>query len=691
MEVLLEIGMEEIPARFLKNALLSMEKYIATEFAVKRIKYESVKTFGTPRRLVINIKGVSTTQEDLSETNVGPAKKVAYNEAGELSKAALGFAKSQGVDAKDLKIISTDKGEYIAVSKFVKGVEVKKLLPEMLKNLIMTLTFPKSMKWGTNKMRFARPIKWILALADRELVNFEVEGLKTELKSCGHRFFGKQTFKVESIADYFEKVKENNVIVDIEERRERIKALIAAKCTKTGEEVLIEEELLDEVTNLVEYPYPVVGTFNSEFLEVPQEVLIITMQVHQRYFPVLDSNGKLLPKFVIIRNGIEHSDNVKTGNEKVISARLSDARFFFYEDLKKSPDKLVEGLKDVVFQKDIGTIYAKIERNKKLAEKMCKYMNLSAEQTATVLRTVHLAKFDLLTNMISEKEYTKLQGFMGMVYAEKAGEKKEVAKGIFEHYLPRFQGDILPESNEGIIASITDKIDTVVGCFGVGLIPSGSQDPYALRRAALGVVNIILNSKLQLSTLQIVRDSIEQFAADGILKRSKEEVEKDVMEFIKARVINVLVEKGLRKDVVEAVVAAGYENTAETASKAELLEKMASTDEFKKLVTLIKRVRNISKDYSEGEVNEALLKESAEKDLYSFYKELSVKNSRFIAENQYGKVFEAIVAGTSVINSFFDNIMVMDKDESVKTNRVSLLKKLDKVFNEVAVISMISE
>jgi glycyl-tRNA synthetase beta chain len=691
LEVLLEIGMEEIPARFLKNALTSMEKYIETEFKSKRIKFESVTTFGTPRRLIINIKGVSSSQEDLSETNVGPAKKVAYNEAGELSKAALGFAKSQGVDVNDLKMISTDKGEYIAVSKFIKGVEVKKLLPDILKNLITTMSFPKSMKWGTNKMRFARPIKWILALADRELIEFEIEGLKTELKSCGHRFFGKQTFKVESISDYFEKVKENYVIVDIEERRERIKALIAAKCTKTGEEVLVEDELLDEVTNLVEYPYPVVGTFNSEFLEVPQEVLIITMQVHQRYFPVLDSNGKLMPKFVIIRNGIEHSENVKTGNEKVISARLSDARFFFYEDLKKSPDKLVEGLKDVVFQKDIGTIYGKVERNKKLAAKMCEYLDIDGISKENVLRTVHLAKFDLLTNMISEKEYTKLQGFMGMVYAEKAGENKEVAKGIFEHYLPRFQGDILPESNEGVIASITDKLDTVVGCFGVGLIPSGSQDPYALRRAALGIVNIILNSKLQLSTLQIVRDSIELYEAEGRLKRTKEEIEKDVMEFIKARVINVLIEKGHRKDVVEAVVAAGFENIAETSVKVELLEKMSSSDEFKKLVTLVKRVRNISKDFSEGEVIESLLKESAEKELYSFYKELSLKNEGFISEKKYGQLFETILSGTSIINSFFDNIMVMDKDESVKTNRVSLLKKLDKVFNEVAVISMISE
>ncbi len=560
-----------------------------------------------------------------------------------------------------------------------------------MKNLITSMTFPKSMRWGEKKMKFARPIKWILALCDRELINFEIEGLKSESASCGHRFFGKSKFKVESIADYFEKVRANNVIIDIEERKKKIRDLIDAKCTKTGEKVLIEEELLDEVTNLVEYPYPVMGTFNQEFLEVPQEVLIITMQVHQRYFPVLDENGKLLPKFVVIRNGIEASEYVKVGNEKVLSARLSDARFFYYEDLKKNPETLVESLKDVVFQKDIGTIYEKVERNIKIADKIAERAGLNQEQRADVKRTVYLSKFDLLTNMISEKEYTKLQGFMGMVYAKKAGEKESVADGIFEHYLPRFTGDILPKTNEGVAASISDKIDTVTSCFSVGLIPSGSQDPYALRRAAQGVVNIILNSKLSLSIGELVDYSLQCFAETGKMKRDIGEVRAEVMEFFRNRVINILVEKGHRKDIVEAVVAAGFDNIAETEEKTALLEKVAVTPEFKDLVMLIKRVRNISKDYTAGEISESLLKEDAEKALYGFYSELNESAKVMIAQNRYEEFFKIILSGKEKINSFFDNIMVMDKDEAVKANRISLLKKLDYLFNEVAQITKIEE
>ena len=691
MELLLEIGMEEIPARFLNNSLAGIEKWIENEFNTKRIKFESIKTYGTPRRMVLNVKGVSEMQDDLSETNVGPAKKVAYNEAGELSKAALGFAKSQGVDSKELKIITTEKGEYVAVTKFIKGSDVKKLLPEIMKNLVVSMTFPKSMKWGEKKLKFARPIKWLLALCDRELINFEIEGIKSESASCGHRFFGKGKFKVESIKDYFEKIRENNVIIDINERKNKIKDLIDAKCTKTGEKVLVEDELLDEVTNLVEYPYPVMGTFNQEFLEVPQEVLIITMQVHQRYFPVLDESGKLLPKFVVIRNGIEASEYVKIGNEKVLSARLSDARFFYYEDLKKNPENLVQGLKDVVFQKDIGTIFEKVERNKKIASFIADKLLYSDEIKSDINRTVHLSKFDLLTNMISEKEYTKLQGFMGMVYAKKFGEKNSVAEGIFEHYLPRFQGDILPKSKEGIITAISDKVDTVTSCFAVGLIPSGSQDPYALRRAALGVVNIIINSKLSISIGEIVDYSIKCFAESGKMKRDMLEVKKEVMEFFKNRISNVMVEKGLRKDVVESVVSAGYENISECIEKAAVLEKIALTSEFKDLVMLIKRVKNISKDYSLSQDNEELLKEEAEKELYKFYKEVSNNSTMLIAEKKYEEFFKNILSGKVKINEFFDKIMVMDKDEAVKNNRISLLKGLDILFNSVALITMIEE
>ena len=504
MNILLEIGMEEIPARFLKPALNDLEKNMKTYLKENRIVFEGIKTYGTPRRLILSISNLAEKQEDLNILNQGPAKHIAFGANGDLTKAGMGFAKSQGIEATDLDIIETPKGEYIAAKKFVKGKETKTLLPEALKGLVEGLTFPKSMKWSDKKIKFARPIQWILALSDNNLVEFEVEGYKSGKTSRGHRFFGEKEFTVTDIEDYFTKVKANNVIVDIEERKNMIVEMINKNCSSAGEKVVIEDELLDEVTNLVEYPYPIVGTFNSEFLEVPQDVLIISMQVHQRYFPILDSEGKLLPKFVVVRNGIDGSENVRIGNEKVLSARLSDARFFYQEDLKKPLSENVEKLKYVVFQKDLGTIHQKLERSKKIAEKLVDILGFEGNKS-DILRTIELSKADLVSNMIGEKEFTKLQGFIGAEYALKSGENEKVAKGIEEHYYPRYQGDRLPQNIEGVITGICDRIDTLVGCFGIGLIPSGSKDPFALRRSALGIVNIIFNSKLDLSIGELVK------------------------------------------------------------------------------------------------------------------------------------------------------------------------------------------
>ena len=441
---------------------------------------------------------------------MGPAKNVAYVN-GELSRAGLGFAKSQGIEPEQLEIVSTPKGEYIAARKYMKGKSTKELLPEILKSLVLELNFPKSMKWADKKLRFARPVQWFLALCDSEVVPFEIEGIVSGNKSRGHRFFGKE-FEVSTPEEYFTKIRENNVIIDLDERRALVKDLVA-KCAEAGEQVHIEDELLDEVTNLIEYPCPIVGSFNSDFLEVPQEILIISMQVHQRYFPILDSNGKLLPKFVVVRNGIESSDFVRKGNEKVLSARLADARFFYQEDLKHPLADNVEKLKTVVFQKDLGTIYQKIERSKEIATYLIDVLGC-ADRKEDILRTVYLAKADLVSNMIGEKEFTKLQGFMGADYALKSGENERVSLGIKEHYYPRFQGDLLPTEMEGIIAGISDRIDTLVGCFGVGVIPSGSKDPFALRRAALGIANIIVNSKLNLSLKALVNKSLDTLFKD---------------------------------------------------------------------------------------------------------------------------------------------------------------------------------
>ncbi|WP_291258765.1 glycine--tRNA ligase subunit beta [Fusobacterium sp.] len=687
MRLLFEIGMEELPARFLKQALNDLKHNLETKLETERIKFDEIKTYGTPRRLILDVHNLAEKQEDLDLVNMGPAKSVAYVN-GELSRAGLGFAKSQGIEPEQLEIVETPKGEYIAARKFMEGRETKELLSEILKSLVLELNFPKSMKWADKKLRFARPVQWFLALCDSEVIPFEIEGITSGNRSRGHRFFGKE-FEVSNIDEYFTKIRENNVIIDLDERRALVKDLVA-KCAEAGEQVHIEDELLDEVTNLIEYPCPIVGTFNSDFLEVPQEVLIISMQVHQRYFPILDNNGKLLPKFVVVRNGVESSDYVRKGNEKVLSARLADARFFYQEDLKHPLADNVEKLKTVIFQKDLGTIYQKIERSREIANYLVDVLGC-ADRREDVLRTVYLAKADLVSNMIGEKEFTKLQGFMGADYALKSGENEKVSLGIKEHYYPRFQGDLLPTEMEGIIAGISDRLDTLVGCFGVGVIPSGSKDPFALRRAALGIVNVIINSKLNISLKALVNRSLDTLQTDGVLKRDRVEVEAEVLEFFKQREINIFGDMGFSKDIIDAVLNRDYDNMVEALERVKALESFAKEKEFGELLPVLKRVGNISKDHIDVIVDTALFKEEIEKELYNFSMSLSEKVEEALANKDYSKYLKEITTGKDIINSYFDKIIVMDKDETIKNNRLSQLRFLTDIFSKMADLNQIEE
>ncbi|MGL5377550.1 MAG: glycine--tRNA ligase subunit beta [Cetobacterium sp.] len=689
MRLLFEIGMEELPARFLVQTLKEMKENLEGKLNDRRVKFEEIKTFGTPRRLIVLVEGLSETQEDLDMLNMGPAKQVAFAENGEISRAGLGFAKSQGVEATDLEIIETPKGEYIAVRKFMKGETTKNLLSGLLKELVVEINFPKSMKWGEKNLKFARPIQWFLALVDKEVVQFEIEGIKSGNSSRGHRFFG-ENFEISTIDEYFEKIKQNNVIIDIEERKDLIKKMIKENCEGANEQVLIDDELLKEVANLVEYPFPIVGTFNSDFLEVPQDVLIISMQVHQRYFPILDLDGKLLPKFVVVRNGIEDSEHVRKGNEKVLSARLADARFFYHEDLKKPLMENVEKLKQVVFQKDLGTIYNKIERSQNIADYLIESTEMQARKE-TIQRTLLLAKADLVSNMIGEKEFTKLQGFMGADYALKSGESELVSKGIEEHYYPRYQGDLLPKGIEGIIAGISDRMDTLCGCFGVGIIPSGSKDPFALRRSALGIVNIILDSNLNISLNSLVGRALSALEETGVLKRNKTEVLNEVLEFFKQRALNVFTEMGYSKDIVSAVVDKSFDNLVDTLLRIKAVDEFTKMDSFNNLVSLMKRVGNISKGFDGITINSDLLAEEVERELFKKSQEVSKVVEDMLTSKNYIGYLNTILSTEDVINRYFESIMVMDKDETIKNNRLSQLNYIAIIFNKMVNLTLIEE
>lgn len=682
MKLLFEIGMEEIPARFLKQALEDLKNNLEKKLTENRISFEEIKTFGTPRRLIL-CSEISEIQAELNELNMGPSKEIAFKD-GVLTKAGLGFVKAQGVDEKNIEIVKTEKGEYIAVRKYSEAGQTKKVLPEILKSLVLELTFPKSMKWADKTLRFARPIEWFLALFGKEIVEFEVEGLKSSNTSKGHRFFGKD-FKVTDVEEYFEKIRENNVIIDIDERKKLVEELIG-KFLSEDEQVIIDKDLLDEVTNLVEYPYPIIGTFSEEFLEVPQEVLIISMQVHQRYFPILNKQGKLLPKFVVIRNGIDYSENVKKGNEKVLSARLSDARFFYHEDLKIPLDNNVEKLKTVVFQKDLGTIYAKMKRSEKIAAYLVDKLGYNSKKE-DILRTVRLAKADLVSNMIGEKEFTKLQGFMGADYALKLGENDNVSLGIKEHYYPRFQGDLLPSGIEGIIAGISDRIDTLVGCFGVGLIPTGSKDPFALRRAALGIVNIIIASNISVSLRELVNVSLDALEADGVLKVERVKTETDVLEFFKQRIINVLSDMKYPKDIILSVVDRDADDIINCLEKVKVIVEYSRKDDFKKLLQTIKRVGNISKDNKDVEVNEKLFQNEYEKSLWKKSNELTKMVDKLLIQKDYTEYLDTVLGMANDIDKYFENTIVMDENKEVKYNRINQMTYLTKIFTKMAYLN----
>lgn len=668
--LLLEIGVEELPSRFGQTTLDQIENNLSKLLKEERINFSEIKKYATPRRLTFVIADLASKASDLEEEVKGPAKKIAVDDEGNFTKPALGFMKSKGLDPENVYFKQVGNAEYLFGTIKQEGKDTKQVLQNIIPEAIKNVTFPKAMRWGGKNMRFARPIRWIVSLLNEEVLDIDLEGIKSSNVTKGHRFLGEKEFEVNSIEEYFEKLEKNFVVLDQHKRKEMIRQQAIEVANTLGGEVELDEDLLEEITFLVEYPTAFYGEFDEEYVKLPKEVVTTPMKEHQRYFPVL-KDGKLLPNFIAVRNGDSNRiDLVKAGNEKVLRARLADALFFYKEDTKKPLESFVEKLNTVVFQAKLGTIYDKTLRIDKLAQVIVNELNMtdSAENTS---RAAKLCKADLVTNMVFE--FTELQGIMGRDYAKVNGENDEVCEGIFEHYLPRFAGDILPQTNAGIALSIADKLDSIAGFFAIGIKPSGSQDPYALRRQALGVLSILLDKKLSVNLNNLINAALDNYSN---LEFNKEEVASQIVEFFVERVKNLFKDLGIRYDVIDAVLNNNLDDISDIHTRALELNRWLQKDELVEMLTAFNRVSTLAEKANTDIVKEELLKEDAEVKLYNSFKEIRSNVEVLLNNKKYNEALDAFATLRPLVDNLFDNVMIMDKDEEVKENRLGLLKQI---------------
>jgi glycyl-tRNA synthetase beta chain len=685
-ELLLEIGAEEIPAGFVPQALIGLESIAKKELEGSRIDFKGVKTFGTPRRLVLVIEAVSEKQRDEETKKIGPSKQAAFDAKGNPTKAAIGFAKGQSVPVESLTLVETGKGEYLCAVKKEPGRPTIELLSTFLPKWILSIPFQKSMRWADVPIRFARPIHWILALFGGEVVPFEVGNIRSGKMTFGHRFMHSGPIPVMDFQSYLQKTREASAIVDPVERKKRIEEEMIREGARVSGRILKDEDLLNEVNFLVEYPVALCGTFDSKFLSLPREILIHSMKEHQRYFPVADDHGKLLPHFVCISNIHPRSREVVVkGNERVLRARLSDAAFFFEDDLKIPLDTRVEQLKKVVFQAKLGTSYEKMMRFKQLALWIVERIDPKLQEA--VERASHLCKADLVTGMVGE--FPKLQGIVGREYARLSKERPEVSEAIYEHYLPGFAGDRLPSGPVGDIVSMADKMDTIVGCFGVGLVPTGTADPFGLRRQALGIIRILLEKKYSLS----LRGLIE--ASEGQLKekmeRPVEEVRNDVLDFFRVRYQNFLLDKGYAFDLTDSVLSISFDELVDVQGRIDALKKAREWKDFESIVIAFKRAMNILKGSPpKREINSSLLAEPVEQNLYQSFLKAKEEIGPLLNKRDYSSALLEMTQMKKPIDEFFDGVMVMVEDEKIRDNRLALLDEIGKLFLRIADFSKLT-
>ncbi len=684
-ELLFEIGTEEIPAGFIQPAISHLKKAMAAKLKNRQLDYGSITTAATPRRLTIAVSQLAAHQPDRQEEVTGPSTKAAFDQDNNPTPAALGFARSRGVEVKDLQVIDTPKGEYLMVVKDIPGKNTKKLLPDLLLELIRELPFPKSMRWGNGTMTFVRPIQWLLACYDNQVIDFSLDDVKTGEKTRGHRFMAPATFVVHSYDEYIEKLKKNSVIADIAERKERVLQEVQEAVRKNVQEKnahpVLDSALVDTVTNLVEIPWGVCGSFSRKFLELPDDVLITSMREHQKYFPVVDGNDTLLPKFVAVNNTcIEDQKMAVNGHERVLRARLEDALFFFREDKKKTLADRSDDLDGIIFQNKLGTMREKSERIAGLCKLLAR--DLAPETEADCLRAARLAKIDLLTEMVGE--FPSLQGSMGREYALRDGENGKVALAIYEHYLPVRSGSALPQSITGAIVGLADRIDTIAGCFAIGRKPTGTTDPFGLRRLALATIHIIEGKKFNLSLRKYVQAALKQYEETIALPVGTTE---NILDFIRRRFENDLIAGGLDSQPVAAATCVHFDDIHDCQLRIDALITICRQDNFKVLAASYKRIRNIIKENNSTEVNPELFEEEAEKLLHETFITVQEHMVPLLKQKEYHQALEIMLQIKEPVDSFFDEVMVMADDPQQRQNRLNLLTALGKLILQVGDIS----
>lgn len=677
-DLLFEIGAEEIPAGFMPNILGQLKQLAKTKLNDAHLPFESIATYGTPRRLALIVKGLADTSAEISERHKGPSASIAYDADGNATKAAIGFARGKGLDVADLVV----EDGYIYAETKTAGVPAKDIVTDMLPQLITGLNFPKSMHWGNLDAKFVRPVRWLVALLDEEVIPVEFATVKSGNVTRGHRFLGADEITIKNAASYVDTLKENFVMVDQDARRELISKQLHDIAASKNASIVWDDDLLEEINYLVEWPTALCGGFEESYLALPDAAIITPMKDHQRYFPLVDQDGKLLPMFLTVRNGSDHSiEVVQAGNERVLRARLDDAKFFFNEDRKKPLIDRQDGLTKIVFQEGLGNLADKTERLLTLGRVFSEECELHEDARVVLERATELAKTDLTTGMVTE--FTELQGVMGKEYALLDGESPEVAEAIFEQYLPRFAGDVLPQTEAGKVLSIIDKIDNIVATFSRGLIPTGSQDPYALRRQTIGILNILLNSDWNISLRPIIVESMNLL---NVPAEKQDELLGQVEEFITLRLKNIFLDREVPHHVIDLLLSNNELSVADAEGlvKALLANRI---DENVELVQAFTRMYNLVKDVTYTSVDESLLKEDAERALYEMATKASEVSIDAWDKNDYDAVVAVPATLVPAINKFFEDVMVMDKDEAIKANRLQLVRL---AYSVMAIIGDIS-